>query len=232
MSHSTLEQIAIHGSNAFYEGEIGKSDISFSAVTRLTSSANHTINALRGANGTMTLSDLFTYTVSIRHPIHITYRGFHLYSTGVPSGGSVGLSILKIMEGYNLSCSSELNLNTHRLDEAMRFSYAARGELGDPDFFSDIDSFETRMLRPSNAAKIRSLILDSRTRTVSEYSPEYYMQSENHGTLHIITHRFIWNVNYIDEYSEPAIWEPVNGPRNRRNNEQRDERLLHPRHNQ
>jgi gamma-glutamyltranspeptidase/glutathione hydrolase len=35
-----------------------------------------------------------------------------------------------------MSDSTLLYLNTHRLDEAMRFSYGEHAELGDPDFRS------------------------------------------------------------------------------------------------
>ncbi|TVY55327.1 Glutathione hydrolase proenzyme, partial [Lachnellula suecica] len=170
---NTLEAIAKHGSKAFYEGPI----------------ANHTINALQSQNGTMTLSDLASYAVSIRKPISITYRGYKIYSCGAPSGGSVALSILKIIEGYNMSDPSIAHLNTHRLDEAMRFSYAARLSLGDPDFFSYMDGFESNMLRSSTASSIRGRISDSHTHNVSYYAPPnagMYSQPENHGTSHIV----------------------------------------------
>jgi len=165
---STLDAVAKHGAKAFYEGDI----------------AQHTINALQAANGTMTLEDLANYRVSIRDPISITYKGYNLYSCGVPSGGSVALSILKIIEGY--TSTSDLNLSTHRIDEAMRFSYAARGELGDPDFFKYMTAFEADMLRPKTAEKIRSRIDDERTKNVTDYNPKGYSMPENHGTSHIV----------------------------------------------
>jgi gamma-glutamyltranspeptidase len=56
--------------------------------------------------------------------------------SGTPSSGPVAFSILKIIEGYNMSDSTLLDLNTHRLHEAMRFSYGEHAELGDPDFRS------------------------------------------------------------------------------------------------
>lgn len=136
----------------------------------------------------MTLSDLSSYRVCIRSPISITYRGYKLYSTGVPSCGSVALSILKIIEGYNISTPYDLELATHRLDEAMRYSYAARGELGDPDFFSYMEGFEAEMLRPKTVEGIRKRILDDRTRNVTEYSPKGkgHEMPDNHGTSHIV----------------------------------------------
>lgn len=157
-------------------------------TSALTLAANHTINALRAQNGTMTLDDLASYRVTIRSPISITYRGYSIYSSGVPSGGSVALSILKIIEGYNISSPYDLELAMHRLDEAMRFSYAARGELGDPDFFSYMEAFEAKMLKSGTAERTRSRILDDRTMNVTEYSPDgnSHEMPENHGTSHIV----------------------------------------------
>lgn len=104
----TLEIIAKHGPDAFYEGPI----------------ANATIQALQRANGTMTLADLKNYTVAIRKPGSISYRGHKLTSTTAPSSGEVVLSILKIMEGYkDAGDPAALNLTTHRLDEAMKWGY-------------------------------------------------------------------------------------------------------------
>jgi gamma-glutamyltranspeptidase / glutathione hydrolase len=135
----------------------------------------------------MTLSDLSSYRVTIRKPISITYRGYKIYSCGAPSGGSVALSILKIIEGYNMSDPSLAHLNVHRLDEAMRFSYAARSSLGDPDFFPYMNGLESNMLRPSTAEAIRERISDDRTHNnVSYYAGNPYSLPENHGTSHIV----------------------------------------------
>lgn len=104
----TLEAIAEYGPDAFYTGPI----------------ANATIKALRGANGTMTLDDLKNYTVAIRKPSQISYRDYKITSGSAPSSGTVALSVMKIIEGYSgFGVPSEINLTTHRLDEAMRFAY-------------------------------------------------------------------------------------------------------------
>ncbi|XMA12808.1 hypothetical protein WAI453_005599 [Rhynchosporium graminicola] len=165
---NTLETVAKHGVKAFYSGDIAK----------------HTIKALRAANGTMTLSDLSSYRVSIRPTLNITYKGYNIYSSSVPSGGSVALSTLKIIEGYS---SKDPRLSTHRLDEAMRFSYAARGELGDPDFFKNMTAFEADLLKPKKVEKIRERINDDSTKNVTDYNPKGYAMPENHGTSHIVT---------------------------------------------
>ncbi|PBP16806.1 gamma-glutamyltranspeptidase [Diplocarpon rosae] len=167
----TLDQVAKHGVGVFYEGEI----------------ANHTVNALRASNGIMTLEDLKNYQVVIRDPISISYRGYELTSCGVPSGGAVALSILKIIEGYSTSDTANQNLSTHRMNEAMRFSYAARTQLGDPDFFSYMRGLEADMLKPSTASHIRDRISDHHTHNVTDYNAEVFELPENHGTSHIVT---------------------------------------------
>jgi gamma-glutamyltranspeptidase/glutathione hydrolase len=152
----------------------------------LTGAANHTIAALQADNGTMTLDDLKNYDIVIRDPVSIDYRGYKLTSTGVPSGGSVALSILKIIEGYDMNDPKLVNLRTHRLDEAMRFSYGARAELGDPDFFDYMSDFEAAMISPERASEIRSKILDDRTQNVSAYDPRGYTVPESHGTSCVV----------------------------------------------
>jgi gamma-glutamyltranspeptidase/glutathione hydrolase len=153
----------------------------------LTPLANYTVSALQAANGTMTLDDLKNYQISVRDPVSISYRGYNLYSCGAPSSGAVALSILKIIEGYNLTEPVDFNLSYHRIDEAMRYSYAARGELGDPDFFNYMDALEAEMLKPKTAKNIRDKISDHHTRNVTDYSKSAYFVPENHGTSHIVT---------------------------------------------
>ncbi|KAN0107880.1 gamma-glutamyltranspeptidase [Hyaloscypha variabilis] len=167
---NTLEKIANNGASVFYEGEL----------------ANYTVNAVQAAGGIMTLDDLQNFQVSIREPISITYKDFTLHSCGVPSGGSIALSILNIIEKYDMSDPELRNLSYHRLNEAMRFSYGARSELGDPDFFGYMGGFEAQMLKQSTADRIRKRISDHHTYNVSHYSPVKYSLPENHGTSHIV----------------------------------------------
>jgi gamma-glutamyltranspeptidase/glutathione hydrolase len=135
----------------------------------------------------MTLQDLSNYTILVKEPIQIDYRGYKLYSTGAPSSGAIALSTLRTIEGYNMSDWSLRDLNTHRLDEAIRFAYGIHNELGDPDFDDGIYPFESEMLKPSTAAYIRSKISDHHTKNVSEYNPKGFFNPESHGTSHVVT---------------------------------------------
>lgn len=108
----TLETISQKGADAFYTGAI----------------ANATITALRAANGTMTLHDLANYTVALRPPAEIEYRGYKVKSCSAPASGTVAMSVMKAVEGYHgFGEESMVNLSTHRLDEAIRFGYGQVG---------------------------------------------------------------------------------------------------------
>ena len=120
----------------------------------------------------MTLHDLANYSVAIRRPSEITYRGYKLTSCSAPSSGEVALSVMKTVEGYNGFGEEGLrNISTHRLDEAMRFAYGERSNLGDPLFVEGLDEYQAEMLNGTTAARIRGEISDFRTQDVSAYTP-------------------------------------------------------------
>ncbi|KZF26975.1 gamma-glutamyltransferase [Xylona heveae TC161] len=169
---NTLEAIAEEGVDAFYHGPIAES----------------MIRAVQAANGTMTLEDLRNYTVALRKPAHIDYHGYKLTGCSAPSGGTVALSALKIIEGYDgMGEASMLNLSTHRLDEAIRFAYGERANLGDPYFVPGMQEYEDQMLNASTAAEIRDKISDFHTLNVSAYNPLGLESLETPGTSHIVT---------------------------------------------
>ncbi|UKZ69679.1 uncharacterized protein TrAtP1_010682 [Trichoderma atroviride] len=167
----TLEAIAQHGADAFYTGPI----------------ANATIRALKAVGGIMTLEDLKNYTVAIREPLQINYRGYKLTSTNAPSSGAVALSALNTVGGFDgFNDPSQVNLTTHRLDEAIRFAYGQRTELGDPSFVDGIDKYTKEMISAKTGAEIRAKISDFRTQNVSYYDPKGLESLETPGTSHMV----------------------------------------------
>lgn len=168
----TLESIAAGGPDAFYRGPV----------------AEATVRALHKTNGSMTMEDLANYAVVSRTPVMIDYKGFRLHGCGAPASGSVALSIMKVLEGYeNFGQSHTLNLSTHRLDEAIRFGYGKRASLGDPDFVDGITVYEAEILNQTFAEETRAKISDKHTLNVSDYDPDGFESHENHGTSHIVT---------------------------------------------
>lgn len=168
----TLETIAAEGADAFYTGAI----------------AEDTIASLRAANGTMTLEDLANYTVEVREPVSIDYRGYKLTSCSAPSGGEVALSILNIVNGYEgFGDPEQVNLTTHRLDEAMRWSYGMRTKLADPSFVEGMAEYQADMLSQETAAEVRSKISDTQSfLNTSYYNPDNIEVLSDHGTSHIV----------------------------------------------
>lgn len=135
----------------------------------------------------MTLQDLRDYKVISRPVSKIDYRGLALYGIGSPAGGAVALGILKTMEQYNPADWSDSNLTLHRFDEAMRFAFAARLQLGDPSFVEGVEAFESKMLESAAARTIKQKISDEHTYPVDYYNPEGIYTSDSHGTSHIVT---------------------------------------------
>ena len=144
------------------------------------------IKIIQDTNGTMTLEDLREYKVITRQTVGIEYRGFKVYATSTPTSGSVCLSVLKTMEQYPLSDAKDANLTIHRFNEAMRFAYGARMELGDPHYVSNMAVYEDRLLSASRAKQIRRRILDNTTQPVAAYDPRGEYAPPGHGTSHIV----------------------------------------------
>ncbi|POR32038.1 Gamma-glutamyltranspeptidase 1 [Tolypocladium paradoxum] len=168
----TLEAIANGGADAFYAGAIAKA----------------TIAALQARNGTMTLQDLANYTVALRKPAHINYRGYRLTSSSAPSSGVVALSALNTVSGYDgFGDAAQVNMTTHRLDEAVRFAYGQRANLGDPSFVDGLAEYTEQMISAATGAEIRSKISDATTHDVSWYDPKGLESIETPGTSHIVT---------------------------------------------
>ncbi|KAI1769776.1 gamma-glutamyltranspeptidase [Hypoxylon cercidicola] len=168
----TLEMIAEHGPDVFYTGPM----------------ADATIRYIQQYNGTMTSKDMSSYKAVIRDAVSISYRGYKLYSSGVPSSGAVCLSTLKTMEGYDATdMAADTNLTLHRFDESMRFAYGAHQALGDPAFVSDMPRLEAAMLDEAHAAEVRSRIRDDSTQPVENYDPRRVYSPEHHGTSHVST---------------------------------------------
>lgn len=116
----TLEQIATGGADAFYRGEI---------ATRIHAD-------MQAHGGLITRDDLAAYRAIERTPLISTYRGYTLYTAPPASGGVTLLTMLNILENFDLS---KLELGSaeavHLLAETMRLGNRDRiAHLGDTAF--------------------------------------------------------------------------------------------------
>lgn len=121
----SLKRIRDHGHDGFYKGETARLIADFMSEW----------------GGLITEEDLAAYEAEEQAPIHGTYRGYDIYSMSPPSSGGIAVvTMLNILEGYNLS---EMGHNSaaylHVLTEAMRRAYADRAQfVGDPNFNPDM----------------------------------------------------------------------------------------------
>ncbi|KAK0947476.1 hypothetical protein LTR29_001084 [Friedmanniomyces endolithicus] len=168
----TLETIAKQGVEAFYSGPL----------------AETFINTVQSNGGMMTLADLKNYTVAIRPPSAIDYRDYKITSGSAPSSGTVLASAMKIIEGYpTIGEAATLNLSTHLFDEAIRFAYGQRTELGDPFFVEGMTAYQADMLSETTAAAVRAKISPLHTLNVSAYDPSGFESLETPGTSAVVT---------------------------------------------
>ncbi|MCL4107249.1 UNVERIFIED_CONTAM: hypothetical protein GTU68_017133 [Idotea baltica] len=117
----SLEQIAEHGEQVFYEGAIAEKLVAF----------------MKGEGGLITAADLKNYRVAEREPIIGTYKGYEVVSMPPPSSGGVHLiQMLNTLENTSLrDMGHNSTRSIHHLAESMKYSYADRSDhLGDPDF--------------------------------------------------------------------------------------------------
>ena len=92
------------------------------------------------------------------------------------------LSTMKVVEGYDMSTPSQLNLSTHYLDEAMRFAYGQRTLLGDPIFFPNLTAYQEKMVSEKTALEVREKIKPDSTLNSTEYNPSNYGILTDDGT--------------------------------------------------
>lgn len=176
LGHS-LDSIALHGPQVFYNGELGEKFV----------------DEVRKAGGILTMEDMKSYKVDVTYPVKISAMGYTVYGMPPPSTGTLGLSLVRLcfLNFYRICDVKKdfiphfdqvLNIfkayrswnilrgltGLHRLIEAMKHMFAIRTSLGDPKF-EDISSTVSKMLSPIYAEKIQKKILDNTT-----YPSNYY----------------------------------------------------------
>jgi gamma-glutamyltranspeptidase/glutathione hydrolase len=140
----TLERIAEHGADGFYQGE----------------TADLVVAQMRRSGGVITKADLAGYHAIWREPVMTTYRGWRILAMPPSSSGGVTLTeILNILEGYRLPAFGTAKL-MHLEIEAMRRAFTDRNRyLGDPAFVTmPLDRLTSKVY----AAELRSGISRSR----------------------------------------------------------------------
>ena len=73
------------------------------------------------------------------------------------------------------------------MDEAIRFAYGERTDLGDPDFVANMSRYQQEILSAETASIIRSKISDQHTLNVTAYDPDGIESLETPGTSAVVT---------------------------------------------
>ncbi|HZT68591.1 MAG TPA: gamma-glutamyltransferase [Terriglobia bacterium] len=140
----TLQQIAQHGPNAFYMGQV----------------ADEIVSTMAKYHGIISKSDLEDYRAKVREPLLGHFRGYGILAPPPPSSGGVALiEMLNILDPLDLGPPNSYQ-SIHLIAEAMRRAYADRAAyLGDTDFVSVPVAGLTS---PKYAALLRNEILKSK----------------------------------------------------------------------
>jgi gamma-glutamyltranspeptidase / glutathione hydrolase len=160
---NTFKLIREQGSDVFYKGEV----------------AEALAETVQEFGGSMEVSDLSKYDVTIDEPIWGDYQGYTIASMPPPSSGGVFLlQMLKTLDGFNLS---QYDVNSfekyHLLSEAMHLSYADRAAYaGDPEF---VTVPLKGLLHPEYIKERQALIsLDKMNTNVTAGDPWKYENAE------------------------------------------------------
>jgi gamma-glutamyltranspeptidase / glutathione hydrolase len=159
----TLRQIALKGTDVFYEGPIA--DEIAEVVQDPITTPEATLPAFPGY---MTADDIAGYEVIERDPTHIDYRGLDVYGMAPSSSGgtTVGES-LNILENFDLS-AADMPRSLHLYFEATAHAFADRNAyVGDPAFVD----VPTETLLSQDFADARACVIDPDVAAVKPVAP-------------------------------------------------------------
>ncbi len=167
----SLARIRDHGHDGFYQGETARLLSEFMA--------RH--------GGLITMEDLALYEAEELPPVRGSFGDYDIYSMSPPSSGGVAvLTMLNILEGYDLASFGHNSAQyLHLLTEAMRRAFSDRAEhLGDPNFNPDMPV--EHLISKAHADRLRSTIHNE---MASESDPErfssLYLPAESEETTHL-----------------------------------------------
>ncbi len=115
-----LRQVAEHGRDAFYNGPMTRTMVTF----------------LRAQGGTHTLADFSKFQPEWVEPISTTYRGWTIYELPPNGQGIAALAMLNIMEQFPMAQYGHNSVDAlHVMTEAKKLAYADMYHyVGDPRF--------------------------------------------------------------------------------------------------
>ena len=178
----TLDEIAKGGADAFYRGEI---------AARIEAD-------MQGQGGLITRADLAAYRAIEREPLSSTYRGHTLYTAPPASGGVTLLTMLNILENFDLAKFEPGSADAvHLLAEAMRLGNRDRiAHLGDTAFTKvplegliskKYAADRAKLIKPRKASK-DSAIKAGKPADYESPSTTHYSVADSEGNLVSVTY--------------------------------------------
>ncbi|KAH9815021.1 gamma-glutamyltranspeptidase [Melampsora americana] len=165
---NTLKIIADQGIKPFYQGDIAK----------------QLVDVINREGGQVSMEDFANYQAIVRPALHTTYLNRTIWTTENPSSGPMMIYLLNILEGFQLNRVPRTELEEHRFIESLKFAFARRTELGDPDFLNSTQQDRILSFIPKTFADQTRAKIDNKTYDYKHYDPRYDTV-ENHGTTHI-----------------------------------------------
>ncbi|MFB9308286.1 gamma-glutamyltranspeptidase/glutathione hydrolase [Agromyces hippuratus] len=159
----TLRQIAVHGTDVFYEGALADEIAAIAQDPQVDPAAT-----LPAYPGFLTADDLADYEVLEQDPTHLEYRGLDVYGMAPSSSGgtTVGES-LNILENYDLA-GEQTPQALHLYLEATAHAFADRNAyVGDPAFVD----VPTETLLSQDFADARACLIDPDAASVKPVAP-------------------------------------------------------------
>jgi len=174
-----IRRLSDEGLASFYSGNI----------------ATEIARQVQSGGGTLSERDFREFRAALVQPLHVTYRGYDLYTPPLPSGGLTSLSILKTQEQFDLAQYEpwgakyiELFAGASNLAWAERFQY-----IGDPDF---VDVPVEDLLSEQRAAT-RAKIIRRGVRPTTSPAPT--------GPGHTV------NIVVVDKHQNLVSWTATHG---------------------
>ncbi|XP_064556636.1 glutathione hydrolase 1 proenzyme [Drosophila montana] len=166
----TYEEIALKGPRSFYKGSLLK---------KLHCD-------LRDIGSGITIVDLTNAQAELKDSIIVPLDEYDMHLTPPPGSGHILGLIMNILHTYRADFAAARDLGpleTHRIVEALKFSFVQRWQLED----GADEELLAKLTSPTFAASIAKLIDDTKTYNSSEhYGALSDIQSRNeHGTSHI-----------------------------------------------
>ncbi|XP_055915484.1 glutathione hydrolase 1 proenzyme-like [Eupeodes corollae] len=140
---------------------------------------------LKDIGSIISLNDLRNYKADVLDSIKLNLGPDVLHLVPPIGSGVVIGQALKILKGYNIEENKvDDRIVIHRIVEALKFGFASRWELGDPDF-NDQNKFLEKMLSTEWAEELRLKINDTQAFSDPHYYGGKSSPVDEHGTGHI-----------------------------------------------